>query len=120
MSCPPTLRSLVLLTACAALLATLHANIGWVARIEPEPGERPGRYTGAAAISQAVRPDTLLGLSWLREQRERGERDADIILGSVRHRLAENLILGASAGGGVGRDTPRVVLGVSLKWIIGG
>lgn len=99
---------------------TLSLNLGWVARIDPEPGERSGRYAGAAAISQAVRPDTLIGLTWLREQQEHGERDADVILGSLRQRLSETLLLGAFAGGGVGRDSPRVVLGLSLKWIIGG
>lgn len=99
---------------------TLSLNLGWVARLDPEPGERAGRYTGAVAISQAVRPDTMIGLTWTREQQDEGERDANVILGSVWHRLADNLLLGAAAGGGVGRDSPRLQLGVALKWVFGG
>ncbi len=98
----------------------LTLNLGWETRLDPEPGERPGRYQGAIGLGQSVAPDTMLGLAWVREQQERGERDLNLVLGSVRHRPAEGVILGAFAGGGVGRDSPSWVAGVSLKLVFGG
>lgn len=99
---------------------TAHLNIGWATRLDPEPGERPGRYGIAAALSQAVTPTTLVGLTWLNQQGERGEHDENVLLASARHRLADNLILGAEIGTGVGAEGPAFVAGLSLKWILGG
>lgn len=99
---------------------TAHLNIGWATRLDPEPGERPGRYGIAAALSQAVTPATLVGLTWLNQQGERGEHDENVLLASARHRLADNLILGAEIGTGVGAEGPAFVAGLSLKWILGG
>jgi hypothetical protein len=99
---------------------TAHLNLAYASRLDPEPGERPGRYGVRAALSQAVAPATLVGLTWLNEQGERGEHDANLLLASARHRLAENLILGAEIGTGVGPEGPAFVAGLSLKWILGG
>jgi hypothetical protein len=99
---------------------TAHLNIGWATRLDPEPGERPGRYGIAAALSRAVTPATQVGLTWLNQQGERGEHDENVLLASVRHRLAENLILGAEIGTGVGPEGPAFVATLSLKWILGG
>lgn len=99
---------------------TAHLNLAYASRLDPEPGERPGRYGVRAALSQAVAPATLVGLTWLNEQGERGEHDANLLLASARHRLADNLILGAEIGTGVGPEGPAFVAGLSLKWILGG
>jgi hypothetical protein len=98
---------------------TAYLNLGWTALVDPEPGERPGAYSLAAALGQAVRPDTALGITWTRAQQDRGEPDQTLVLASVQHRLAERTILVAAIGTGVGRDAPALVLGVSLTWSFG-
>lgn len=99
---------------------TAHLNLAYASRLDPEPGERPGRYGVRAALSRAVTPAMLVGLTWLNEQGERGEHDANLLLASARHRLADNLVLGAEIGTGVGPEGPAFVAGLSLKWILGG
>lgn len=99
---------------------TAHLNLAYATRLDPEPGERPGLYGVRAALSRAVTPATVVGLTWLNQQGERGEHDENLLLASARHRLAENLILGAEIGTGVGAEGPAFVAGLSLKWILGG
>ncbi len=97
-----------------------YLNLGWTTRPDPLPGERPGRYTVAAALGQAVTPDTVIVAAYIREQQERGERDSNLIQAGFRHRLPDNrTTLGVAIGAGLGRDSPRLQIGVALQWTFG-
>ncbi|WP_043342597.1 hypothetical protein [Belnapia moabensis] len=97
-----------------------HLNIGWVARLEPQFGERPNRYLVNASVGQALSPATALVLTYAREQQERGDRDYSLIQAGVRHRLSGGrAVLGLAAGFGTTRDTPRYQVAVALQWQLG-
>jgi hypothetical protein len=101
----------------------LHANAVWYARIDPAPEERPHRYRVVISASQAVRADTVLVASYLRESQERGEGDLNLVRLGFRHRLADDRTsLGVLAGFGIGRDSPRfeIGLGVLHQFSLGG
>ncbi|WP_201445414.1 hypothetical protein [Belnapia sp. F-4-1] len=98
-----------------------HLNIGWVARLEPQSGERPNRYLLNASVGQAISPATALVLTYAREQQERGDRDYSLIQAGLRHRLpGGRVVLGIAAGFGTTRDTPRYQLAVALQWQLSG
>jgi hypothetical protein len=97
-----------------------YLNLGWTTRADPQPGERPGRYNLAAAVGQAITPDTVLVAAYIREQQERGERDSNLVQAGFRHRLGDSLpVLGVALGAGIGRDSPRWQVGVALQWTFG-
>lgn len=94
-----------------------YLNLGWTTPLDPQLGERPGRYTAAVALGQAVSPDTVIVAAYMREQQERGERDSDLVQTGFRHRLADNgPILGVAIGAGLGHDSPRLQIGFALQW----
>lgn len=95
-------------------------NLGWIAALAPEPGERPGRYTASLALGQHLTRDTVLVAAYVREQQDRDERDSSLLQAGFRHRLGEGLpTLGVAVGAGVGRDSPAWQLGAALVWTIG-
>jgi hypothetical protein len=97
-----------------------YLNLGWTTSLDPKFGERPGRYTVAGALGQAVNPDTVIVAAYIREQQERGERDSNLFQAGFRHRLLDNrTILGVAIGAGLGRDSPRLQIGVALQWTLG-
>jgi hypothetical protein len=94
-----------------------HLNVGWVARLEPQLGERPNRYLVNVSVGQALSPVTALVLTYAREQQERGDRDYSLIQLGVRHRLTgDRVVVGFAAGFGTTRDTPRYQFAVALQW----
>ncbi|WP_270938960.1 hypothetical protein [Falsiroseomonas oryzae] len=98
----------------------LTANLGGSFRLDPEPGERPAGYELSAGLAFGVARDTSLGLSYARIQQDRGERDANLVQAGVWHRLAERgPILGVVAGAGIGRDSPSLLAGITLKFLFG-
>lgn len=98
----------------------LLLNAGWAERLNPEPGERAGRYQLAAGIAHALAQDISVGLSVERNQGDRGERDETLVQAGLWHRLAGGgPILSLRGGFGIGRDSPNLLLGVTLKWEIG-
>ena len=98
----------------------LHLNLGWVARLDPQPGERPGRYFFNASVGRAVTNDTALVVTYAREQQERGERDFDLLQAGVRHRLpGGRTVVGLAAGAGLTRDSPRFQLAFAVQWAFG-
>lgn len=99
----------------------VNLNLGWVARIETLPGERPGRYFVNASLGQAVAFDTALVASYAREQQERGQRDFSLVQIGIRHRLANRrTVLGFAGGFGTNRDSPRFELAFAVQWSFGG
>ncbi len=107
----------------AGLPFGINLNLGWVARIDPLPGERPNRYFVNASIGQAIRHDTALVATYAREQQERGQRDFSLVQLGVRQRLPDGrTVLGLAFGVGTNRDSPRfevafaVQRAVSLGW----
>jgi hypothetical protein len=97
-----------------------YLNLGWTTPLDPQLGERPGRYTAAVALGQAVSPDTVIVAAYIREQQERGERDSSLVQAGFRHRLPDNRTsLGVAIGAGLERDSPRLQIGVALQWTLG-
>ncbi|MBD0270402.1 MAG: hypothetical protein ICV73_00610 [Acetobacteraceae bacterium] len=98
----------------------VNLNLGWVARIDPLPGERPSRYFLNASFGQAVRHDTALVATYAREQQERGQRDFSLLQVGVRHRLRSGrTVLGLAGGFGTNRDSPRFELAFAVQWSFG-
>jgi len=99
----------------------LYLNLGWTARLDPIPGERPGRYLLAAAAGRAVTTDTALVATYVREQQEQGERDLNLVGAGVRHRLGDGRTeIGFTAAAGLGRDSPAFQLAFAVLWQLGG
>lgn len=94
----------------------LHVNLGWVARIDPQPGERPNRFLVNASVGQAVSRDTALVLTYAREQQERGDRDYSVVQAGIRHRLQSGTVLGLAAGAGTTRDSPSFQIAFAVQW----
>jgi hypothetical protein len=98
----------------------LNLNLGWTTPFSPLPGERPGRYFVNASVGQAVTPDTVLVLTYVREQQERGERNFQLVQAGIRHRLAAGgPVLGLALGAGLGRDSPAFQVGLAAQWSFG-
>lgn len=98
----------------------VNLNLGWVARVDPLPGERPNRVFVNASIGQAVRYDTALVATYAREQQERGQRDFSLVQIGVRHRLSNGrTVLGLAGGVGTNRDSPRFELAFAVQWSFG-
>jgi hypothetical protein len=99
----------------------VNLNLGYVARIDPLPGERPNRYFVNASLGQAIRYDTALVATYAREQQERGQRDFSLVQLGVRHRLPNGrTVLGFAGGFGTNRDSPRFELAFAVQWSFGG
>lgn len=47
----------------------LHLNLGWTARFDPLPGERPGLYFLNASVGTAITADTVLVAAYARSSR---------------------------------------------------
>jgi hypothetical protein len=98
----------------------LSANAGWSELLNAAPGERAGRYEFAAGLTQNLAQNTSLGVSYLRNQQDRGEKDQNIIAAGVWHRLAPaGPIMAAGAGAGIGDDSTSFLVFASFKWLFG-
>lgn len=99
----------------------VHLNLGWVARIDPLPEERPNRLYVNASIGKTVTHDTALVATYAREQQEPGQNDFSLLQAGVRHRLPGGLaVVGFAAGVGFNRDSPRFALAFAVQWAFGG
>lgn len=97
----------------------VHVNLGWVARLEPQPGERSNRYLVNASLGQAVSPDTALVVTYAREQQERGDRDFSLVQAGIRQRLpGGRVVFGLAAGVGTNRDSPRFQIAFAVQWLL--
>jgi len=98
----------------------LSLNAGWSELFNAAPGERAGRYEFAAGLAQSIGQDTSLGVSYLRNQQDRREKDQNIVAAGLWHRLGgRGPILAAGAGAGIGDDSPSFLVFVSAKWLFG-
>jgi hypothetical protein len=98
-----------------------HLNLGWTARIDPQPGERSGRYLLNASIGQTITHDTALVVTYALSQQQRGDRDYSLVQAGFRHRLsATGTVIGVAAGIGLNRDSPRFQLALAVQWSING
>lgn len=95
-------------------------NAGWSELFNAAPGERAGRYEFAAGLTQNIAQDTSLGVSYLRNQQDRGEKDLNLIAAGLWHRLGRSgPIMAAGVGAGIGDDSPSFLVFASLKWLFG-
>jgi len=98
----------------------LTVNAGWSEIFNAIPGERSGRYEAAVGLAQNIGTATSLGLSYLLNQQDHGEKDQNIIAAGLWHRLGDTgPILGFGAGAGVSDDSPRFLVFASAKWVFG-
>jgi len=98
----------------------LTVNAGWSELFNAMPGERSGRYEGAIGLARNIGTATSLGVSYLLNQQDHGEKDQNIIAAGLWHRLGDTgPILGFGAGAGVGDDSPRFLVFASAKWVFG-
>ena len=99
----------------------VNLNLGWVARIDPLPGERPNRYFANASVGQAVSFDTALVVTYAQEQQERGQRDFGLVQFGVRRRLpGGGAVVGMALGVGTNRDSPRFEVAFAMQWALSG
>lgn len=100
----------------------LHLNLGWFAHPAPSPEERPHRYRFAIALTQALSADTVLLAIYRRDQQEYGERDLNLLLAGLRHRITPDTTIGLVGGVGIGADSPswRIAFGVEHRFRLGG
>ena len=92
----------------------LHLNVAWRHMIDGSPTEGENRYIAAAGYSHPVsRSATLLANFVCEEERQRG-RETNLIEAGVRQRVAENLVLSAGIGFGIGDELPsaRIIVGI--------
>ena len=95
-------------------------NAGWSELFNAAPGERAGRYEFAAGLTQNIAQDTSLGVSYLRNQQDRGEKDLNLIAAGLWHRLGRSgPIMAAGVGAGIGDDSPSFLVFASFKWLFG-
>lgn len=98
----------------------LSLNAGWSELFNAAPGERAGRYEFAAGFTQNLAQNTSLGISYLRNQQDRGEQDENTIAAGLWHRLGSaGPIMAAGAGAGIGDDSPRFLVFATVKWLFG-
>jgi predicted porin len=101
-------------------LRRINLNLGWTHRYDPQPLERRDLYTAVVGFQQALGPDTMLVVNYVREQQERRQQDANIVGVGFRYQLNPRTVLSLGGGVGIGRDSPAVqaIVGVqySLSW----
>jgi hypothetical protein len=92
----------------------LHLTGSWVARPDPEPGERRHGHVLGAAISHVVAPETLLVAGYVEESQDRGEQAERLVEAGFSRTLWGNTSLGVAAGAGLNDDSPRYRLRAAL------
>ena len=108
-------------TPAGKLPLGLNLNLGWVARIDPLPGERPSRTFVNASVRQAVALNTALVATYAREQQERGQRDFSLVQVGLRQRLpGGRTVLGLAVGFGTNRDSPRYEVAFAVQRLFDG
>lgn len=92
----------------------LHLNVAWRHMADGSPTEREDRYVAAVGYSHPVSQSTTLLVDFVREEERRRGREANLIEVGVRQRVAENLVLSAGIGFGIGDESPstRIIVGV--------
>jgi hypothetical protein len=99
----------------------LYLNAGWTERLNPQPGERAGRYGFAAGLAHTLRHDTSAAVTYAVAQQDRGERDQQVVQGGIWHRLGGGgPVVSISVGAGLNEDSPRLQVGFAVKWLFGG
>jgi hypothetical protein len=94
----------------------LHLGGSWVARPNPEEGERRNGYAFGVAVSHVVTSDTVLVVGYAEESQDRGERAQRLVEAGFSRDLWENVSLGVAAGAGLNDDSPRFRLRAALKY----
>jgi len=107
-------------TPTGKLPAGLNLNLGWVARIDPLPGERANRFFVNASVGQALTRDTALVATYAREQQERDQRDFSLVQVGLRQRLpGGRTVLGLAVGFGTNQDSPRYEVAFAVQRLFG-
>jgi hypothetical protein len=94
----------------------LHLTGAWVARPDPEEGERRNGHVLGAAISHVVTPETVLVAGYVEESQDRGEQAQRLVEAGFSRELWRNTSLGVAAGAGLNDDSPRYRLRAALKY----
>lgn len=97
----------------------INLNLGWTARLNPIPGERPNLLFLNAAIGRAITSNAVVVLAYARGQQEHGERDLSIVEAGIRYRFGDGPVLGAAIGLGTTRDSPSLQVSFGVQWGFG-
>ena len=107
-------------TISPAVDRRLNLNVAWLRTLNPDEEERRDRYRVIAGYNQLVAPNVVVVLDYVRESQERRERAANIVEAGLRYQFTDAVTLGAGAGFGVGRDSPRFRALASIQIGFGG
>lgn len=108
-------------TITPAVDRRLHLNVSWLRALDPAEEDRRDRYRVIAGYSQLLVPSLAVVLDYVREsQEERERRDANIVEAGLRYQYSDAITLGAGAGFGIGRDSPRFRAIASIQIGFGG
>lgn len=85
----------------------LNPNVSRLRALDSNEEERRDRHRVIAGYSRLVASDVVAVLDHVRESQKRRERDAGVVEAGPRYQLTDAITLGAGAGFGIGRDSPR-------------
>jgi len=114
------LTGIVTKTLTPAVDRRLNLNVAWLRAFNPNEDERRDRYRVVVGYSQLVVPNVVAVLDYVRESQERRERGANVMEAGLRYQFTDAVTLGAGAGFGVGRDSPRFRAIASIQIGFGG
>lgn len=93
----------------------LHLNAGFLATLDPVPGERRTGWLAGGAVSHVVSADTVLVAAYSQQSQDVGDRDLSLVEAGFIRGLTDSTSIGFSAGAGLNRDSPRLRLAAYLS-----
>lgn len=94
----------------------LHLNAGFLATLDPEPGERRTGWLAGAAVSHVVNPETVLVAAYSQQTQDEGDRDFSLVEAGFIRSISDSTSVGLTAGAGLNRDSPRLRLAAYLSY----
>lgn len=108
-------------TITPAVDRRLHLNVSWLRALDPDEEDRRDRYRVIVGYSQLVSPSVVAVLDYIRQSQERREwRASNVVEAGLRYQYTDAVTLGAGAGFGIGRDSPRFRAIASVQIGFGG
>lgn len=108
-------------TITPAVDRRLHLNVSWLRALDPDEEDRRDRYRVIVGYSQVVSPSVVAVLDYIRQSQERREwRPSNVVEAGLRYQYTDAVTLGAGAGFGIGRDSPRFRAIASIQIGFGG
>jgi len=104
----------------STLFHRLHVNLEWTHKTAVDKDEREDRYKGIFGFDVRAGKDSLFIVDYIREQKEKKKKDANIVEAGFRVQLTPFTLVTIGAGAGIGEDSDdfRVIGGFqhSITW----